>query len=112
MLPCMNALGRAAEGCAEPRERTGSGIFEGAFVRRVAERAVREYNRRMVEMGRDANLAGGAFPASRGHAEGTHAANKPEAPKDARTPKDGHAPAPSQEPEQRDRGRSEGGTKH
>ena len=33
MLPCMNALGRAAEGCAEPRERTGSGIFEGAFVR-------------------------------------------------------------------------------
>ena len=80
--------------------------------RRVAERAVREYNRRMVEMGRDANLAGGAFPASRGHAEGTHAANKPEAPKDARTPKDGHAPAPSQEPEQRDRGRSEGGTKH
>ena len=79
--------------------------------RRVAERAVREYNRRMAEMGRDANLAGGAFPASRGHAEGTHAANKPEEPKDARTPKDGHAPAPSQEPEQRDRGRSEGGTK-
>ena len=77
--------------------------------RRVAERAVREYNRRMAEMGRDANLAGGAFPASRGHAEGTHAANKPEAPKDARAPKDGHAPAPS--PEQRDRGRSEGGTK-
>lgn len=107
---------------AKTHEQKRRELADGAFSvarnardeirRRVAERAVREYNRRMVEMGRDANLAGGAFPASRGHAEGTHAANKPEAPKDARTPKDGHAPAPSQEPEQRDRGRSEGGTKH